>query len=259
MTDIIDFHAHAFPEAVAEKAVAQVGRHYSLTMHGKGTLEDLKQSAIEAGVKHVVFHSTATKPAQVANINDWLAQRCDPMLIGFGTLHPDYGDIEGEFDRIIRMGLKGIKLHPEFQGFYADEPKMDRIYRTIGSRLPILIHTGDLHYDNSSPRRIANVLERFPEIRLISAHLGGHRQWEASQKHLVGKNLYMDTSSALWFMEPEKAVEIIRRHGTDRIVFGTDYPIVRHGTELDLFNRLPLSSQEKEAILYGNAARLLGL
>ncbi len=259
LSRVIDFHAHAFPEAIAEKAVAQIGRHYSLNMNCKGILEDLRQSAESRQVDYVVFHSTATKPAQVRTVNDWLAEHDGGMLVGFGTLHPDYEDIEGELDRIISLGLKGIKLHPEFQGFYADESKMDRVYKAIGSKLPVLIHAGDENFDNSSPRRIARVLERFPELTLVAAHLGGHKQWEESRKYLVGRNLYFDTSSALWFMEPQEAVTLMRDHGTHRIVFGTDYPIVNHQMELEVFDQLPLTAREREDILYNNAARLLKL
>ncbi len=168
-------------------------------------------------------------------------------------------DPEDEIERIIALGLKGIKLHPDFQGFNADDPKMDKIYSLIENRLPVLIHCGDAILDNSSPRRIANVLDRFPRLTIIAAHLGGHSKWQESMECLVGRNLYMDTSSAVRFMDLDLAEKIIKEHGTKRIVFGTDYPIVYHGEELEVFDRLDLSETEREDILYNNAAEILGL
>jgi len=256
---IIDIHAHAFPESIAGKAVEQIGSHYGIEMAGNGLLDDLKASAERSGVSYVVFHSTATKPSQVRNVNDWIIQNAGGMLIGFGTIHPDFEEPEAEIERLIRAGLKGIKLHPDFQGFDADSPKMDRIYSFIGSKVPILMHAGDMQLDHATPRRIARVLEKFPNLKLIAAHLGGHGKWEEAEAFLIGKNLWLDTSSALAFMEPRRAVELIRKHGVDRVLFGTDYPITYHDRELALFNRLDLSEEEKKAILYENAARLLGL
>lgn len=259
MSHIIDFHAHAFPESIAEKAVRQIGSHYGIEMAGNGLKSDLMASAKRSGVDYVVFHSTATKPTQVRSVNDWIITNSGGMMIGFGTIHPGYENPEAEIDRLIEAGLKGIKLHPDFQGFDADCPEMDRIYEAIGSRIPILMHAGDEKLDHASPERIAHVIERFPQLNIIAAHLGGHGKWEEAEAFLIGKRLWLDTSSAIAFMEPQRAVDLIRIHGIDKILFGTDYPITHHDRELLYFDRLGLNEKEKDAILYQNAARLLGL
>lgn len=259
MSRIIDFHTHVFPEAIAQKAVAQVGNHYHIQMHGKGIVEDLLESAERSGIDYLVICSTATKASQVRNINDWVASKAGGKLIGFGTLHPDMDNVEEEVEHILSLGLKGIKLHPDFQGFDADSPKMDRVYRAIGNRLPVLMHAGDEKLDSSSPKRLANVLENYPQLILIAAHLGGHSQWEESFQYLVGKNLYFDTSSAIRFMGKDLALKLIRQHGIHKVVFGTDYPIIYHQQELEDFYQLELTPEEREDILYNNGARILGL
>ncbi len=259
MYRIIDFHSHAFPEAIAQKAVNHIGSHYTIKMYGKGIIADLIASADEAGVDYVVIHSTATKASQVRNVNDWVSSNATGRLIGFGTLHPDMDDIEGEFERIISLGLKGIKLHPDFQGFNADDPKMDRIYSVIGNRLPLLIHAGDENLDSSSPRRLSNVLDKYPDLTMIAAHLGGFKNWREAMDCLIGRNLYLDTSSAIQYMDKDFATNLIKAHGTDKVVFGTDYPSMYHSIELEVFHKLGLNNQEKEDILYNNAARILGL
>ncbi|MGI6621936.1 MAG: amidohydrolase [Clostridiaceae bacterium] len=259
MSKIIDFHAHAFPEAIAWKAVNHIGSHYTIKMYGKGIIADLLESANKSGVDHVVIHSTATKASQVRNVNDWVASHAKGKFIGFGTLHPDMDDIEGEFERIISLGLKGIKLHPDFQGFNADDAKMDRIYSVIGNRLPLLIHAGDENLDSSSPQRLSNVLEKFPELTMVAAHLGGFKNWKEALDCLIGKNLYLDTSSAIQYMDKSFASKLIKAHGTDKVVFGTDYPSMYHEIELEAFYKLDLNNKEKEDILYNNAAKILGL
>ncbi|NLB78970.1 MAG: amidohydrolase [Clostridiaceae bacterium] len=256
---IIDFHAHAFPEEIAQKAVNHIGNHYTIKMQGKGILPDLIQSADNAGIDYIVIHSTATRACQVKHINDWVASHTSEKMIGFGTLHPDMPDVEEEFERIVSLGLKGIKLHPDFQGFNADDLSMDRIYSVIDNRLPLLIHCGDEKLDSSSPKRIANVLDKFPRLTIIAAHLGGHKNWQESMEYLVCRDIYMDTSSAIRFMDSAFATKLIKKHGINRIVFGTDYPITYHENELEFFYKLDLSESEREDILYNNAARILGL
>ena len=256
---VIDFHAHVFPEGIAQKAVNHIGTYYTIRMQGKGILPDLVQSADKSCIDYIVIHSTATKASQVKAINDWVAGHSSERLIGFGTLHPNMTDAEEEFERIISLGLNGIKLHPDFQGYKADDPRMDKIYSLIENRLPVLIHCGDEKMDNSSPKRIANVLNRFPGLTIIVAHLGGYKKWQESMEYLVGRNLYMDTSNAIRYMDTAFAVKLIKKHGTDRIVFGTDYPSVYHDDELKVFNKLDLSENEKDDILYNNAAGILGL
>lgn len=259
MRNIIDIHAHIFPEKVAKKAVNNIGNHYTINMQGNGIVSDLIHSANESGVKYVVIHSPATKAIQVRHVNSWIAEHSVGNLIGFGTLHPDMENAEEEFERIISLGLKGIKIHPDFQGFNADDPKMDKIYSLIGDRLPILIHAGDEKLDGSSPKRIANILDKFPKLTLIAAHLGGYKNWQESMKYLVGRNLYMDTSSAIEYMDSAFSERIIKKHGINKIVFGTDYPAVYYKEALMFFDKIALSESEREDILYNNAARILGI
>ena len=260
MQRIIDIHTHAYPEKVAAKAVQFLNDYYGVHCQGDGTIGDLLDSAREAQVERVLVHAVATKPSQVENINDWIAAHLSDTVIGFGTIHPEYeGDIAAEIRRVRSLGLRGLKLHPDFQEFFADDPSTDPIYREIEGKMPVLIHAGDKNTDFSSPRRIAHVLEKYPRLTVIAAHLGGYSEWEEAEHWLIGRKLYIDTSSSLWAIPPERALSIIRRHGADRVLFGTDYPLTRHKEELERFYRLGLTHEEQEKILYGNAARLLGL
>lgn len=256
---IIDIHTHIFPDKVAAKAVAATGSYYGVQMYRSGTVDDLLDSGSHIGVRKYIIHSSATIARQVCAINDYVCgvQSIHPELIGFATLHPGLEDIRGEVDRVIALGLKGIKLHPDFQNFAIDDEDMMPIYEAIEGRLPVLIHMGDANSDASSPVRLARILDKFPGLVVIAAHFGGYRMWDLSCKHLIGKRLYMDTSSSLAYISPEKALDMIRMHGVDKMLFGSDYPMWDHKEEFERFMRLELTEEERSAILFSNAKRLL--
>ncbi len=260
-TRIIDAHTHIFPSKVAIKATQATGNYYGAQMYGDGTIEDLLNKGKEINVYKYIVHSTATRADQVESINDFIAdaQAMNESFIGFGTLHPELTDVKLEINRLITLGLKGIKLHPDFQDFNIDDPSMMPIYEALEGRLPVLMHMGDEKRTSSSPKRLANVLDKFPKLIVIAAHLGGYQMWDDSIKYLVGRNLYLDTSSSLAFLDKEKSTYIIKEHGTNKVLFGTDYPMWSHEEELQRFYSLDLTTEEQEQILWKNASNLLNL
>lgn len=254
-------HNHIFPEKIALKATISIGEFYGIEMTScEGTSENLISDGKPYGVVKYLVCSTATKPEQVQSINNFIFEETvkHPEFFGLGSLHPLMENVEDEVDRIISLGLKGIKLHPDFQQFNIDDPIAFPLYKAINGRLPILIHMGDNRYDYSKPYRLANILDRFPNLIFIAAHLGGYTAWdEALDTYIGNPSVYLDTSSSLTFMPPEKAVKIIRTHGVDRVFFGTDFPMWQHKYELDLLYKLGLEEDELDKILYGNAEKFL--
>ncbi len=257
--EIIDIHDHIFPDKIAQKATDAIGRYYGIKMRHTGSVEALLEAGRRIGTTKYVVHSSATTVEQVQAINDYICgvQAGHPEFVGFATLHPGLKDIGREVDRIIAMGLHGIKLHPEFQNLTIDEDCMMALYEAVEGRLPVLMHMGDQNKDTSSPKRLARVLDKFPELIVIGAHLGGYSMWEQSSEYLIGRNLYIDTSSSLPFMEPSRVVGIMRSHGINKVLFGTDYPMWDHTEELERFMRLDLTEDERKAVLHDNAYRLL--
>lgn len=257
---IVDFHAHAFHDKIAEKAARNLNEYYGIPLAGNGMFRILLDSMRDNHIDKLVVHATATKPEQVPVINDYMAGLIGPDIIGFGTLHSGYAHCGAELDRIEQLGLRGIKFHPVFQGFAIDDESMFPIYERLEGRLPILLHVGDKNTDCATPERLVRVLRRFPGLTVIAAHLGGYGEWEAAKRYIIGhENVYVDTSSAIRFMEPGEAAAMIRAHGTDKVLFGTDYPLSLHKAELEVFDRLGLTEAESEQILWKNAYRLLGL
>lgn len=254
-----DVHAHIYPGKIAEKATASVGDFYHTSMETVGLPHILAEKGSAAGIDRFVVCSVATKVAQVRSINEFIARKCAeyPAFVGLAAWHQDIEDIESELDDIEEKGLKGIKLHPDFQEFTIDDEKMLPFYRAAHRRkLPILFHMGDYRTDFSSPRRLMNLLEKLPDLTCIAAHLGGYTEWEAAKRELSGTNVYVDTSSSLFALTKEQARESIEHFGIDHTLFGTDFPMWEPAGELQRFFALELSEAENRAILYDNFARL---
>ncbi|HIR57068.1 MAG TPA: amidohydrolase family protein [Candidatus Gallacutalibacter pullicola] len=261
MSKIIDFHAHIYPQKIVEKATESVGNFYGISMGHDGSVETLLKSGEKASVDAYVVHSVATVPHQVESINNFIAQSCTEhpgKLIGFGTLHPEMENPEMEMDRCISLGLRGIKLHPDFQKFNMDDPKMGPVYRAAAQKgLPILMHCGDYRYDYSHPRRLAAVLDNFPELTIIAAHFGGWSVFDLAVEYLLHRNCYLDTSSAIFMLGRQRTKELIQLYGADRILWGTDFPMGDHTDELEAFQSFGLSKEDAEKILYKNAEKIL--
>ncbi len=256
---IIDFHAHIYPQKIAQKAVKAVGEFYTIKMDTEGTPESLLRECKKAGVGRCLVQSVATSPAQVEKINDFIAQECakHPEFIGFGTMHADFENPEREIDRMVSMGLAGVKVHPDTQKFNMDDPKMMRIYEMLSGRLPVLIHCGDYRFDYSHPRRLQNVVDTFPKLTVIGAHFGGWSLWDLAMEYLLDRNCYLDCSSSLMYLGTVRSKEIIRAYGAQRILFGTDFPMWTQSDELKRFDALKLTEKENELILSENAMRIL--
>lgn len=258
---IIDSHCHIYPDKIAAKASASTGEFYKMPSRLDGKVSTLLERGEEAGIEHFVVQSVATTPHQVSSINKFIADTVaggNGRFTGLGTLHPDSSDIEADVEEIISLGLKGVKLHPDIQQFKIDDYRMLRIYELCEGRLPILMHTGDSRFDYSNPNRMMPIMEIYKNLTVIGAHFGGWSVWnEATEKLSKFENFYVDCSSSLYAMTPDEAKMLIDAYGTKRVLFGTDYPMWEPAGEIERFMQLPLTEQEREDILFNNAARLL--
>ena len=261
--EICDAHGHIFPEKIASKAVSAIGKFYDIEMYsGDGVSDAILSSGKKINVTHYLVCSTATTTHQVESINRFIVEECKTHteFVGFGTLHPDYEDIEGQVQFCIDNGLKGIKLHPDFQTFNIDDKKAYKIYEVTEGRLPVLFHTGDNRYDFSSPIRLRKVLDDFPKQIVFGAHFGGYRRWQDSVDYLAGhENVYYDTSSSLPFMSAEQGKELVSKFGTEKLFFGTDFPMWKHTEELERFMNLNLTHEQNKAILADNFKNFFGI
>ena len=259
---IFDMHVHIFPDKIADKAVAAIGKFYEdFNMECDGRLETAIRVMDEAGITRCCAHAVATTAHQVASINEFVlnAWHAYPdRIIPIAALHPDLDRPAETVESLIKAGFRGVKLHPEIQGFKIDAPEVLRMIEPFTGRLPLLVHAGDYRYDNSSPARLKNLLKAFPNLTLICAHLGGWTVWEKAAGELPGENVYVDTSSSLFALKPEQAVRFIHAYGVDHVLYGTDYPMWNPVGELARFNALELTDEEREKILWTNHLKLFG-
>ena len=257
---IIDAHCHIYPDKIARKASDSTGNFYDIKMHLDGKISTLLEYGGDAGIDHFIVQSVATTPKQVSSINNFIASsvaESEGKFTGLGTLHPDSQDIKADVDEIISLGLKGVKLHPDIQQFKIDDYRMLKIYELCEGKLPILIHAGDSRYDYSNPNRLMPILDIYDNLTVIGAHFGGWSIWEeATDKLCKYKNFYVDCSSSLYAMTPQKAKELICAYGIKRVLFGTDYPMWEPKEEIEKFMQIELTEKERKDIFYNNAARL---
>ena len=258
---VADVHAHIYPGKIAEKATVSVGKFYNIEMDEVGLPHILHEEGMAAGIEQFLVCSVATKVEQVESINNFIAEKCEkyPEFIGLGAWHQDIKDVSGELDRIEALGLRGIKLHPDFQKFNIDDENMLEVYKECTRRgLIVLFHTGDDRMDFSSPFRLAKVLEKQPDFLCIAAHLGGYREWHNARAVLQGTNVYVDTSSTLFECSIEDARRSIEHFGVDKTLFGTDFPMWTPKSELDRFFSMEFSEEENRKMLYDNFSKLFG-
>lgn len=263
---VIDFHTHVFTDSIAERARASLivsARGLYQPVHDM-TLSGLIEFMDKAGVDKSVIAPVLTKRTQTERTNEWAASVAGERIIPFAGVYPTEDGYKEDIDFVCSLGFKGIKLHCEYQNFLVDEPRMLRFYDYAFSKgLIILQHGGfDPAYQppfKSSPQMFLNVWNEMRGGVMVAAHLGGHAQWDDVERLLAGTGIYLDTSMGSEYYPTEQFLRIVKKHGADKILFGSDSPWSDTGKEVEFMKAQPLSNAEKNAILGGNAERLLGL
>jgi uncharacterized protein len=218
----------------------------------------------KAGVEISVIAPVAPRPDQVQSVNDWAASVQGERIVCFGALHPGMPDVAAEVERMIGLGIKGAKLHPNFQEFAPDEESAWPLYEAAQGRLILLFHSGQeikpVERVYSRPEALARVHGAFPRLTMVVAHMGGYRVWDEVRRHLVGEEVYFDTSyCGEEDLGQAEMRDMIRSHGPERVLFGTDYLWGEVSRDLDRLRAIGLSEQELEAVAWRNAAGLLHL
>ena len=262
---LIDFHTHAFPEKIAAKAMEKLSlASGGLNYYTNGTSFDLMRLMNECKVSKTVVLSIATNAEQQKKVNDFAVSiNNNQNVFAFGSVFPDAPDVLFELERIKDMGLKGVKLHPDYQRFNVDDPKMKPIYKKIGELgLVTVFHAGqDFGFPppyGATPQKLEKALWWFSSP-VIAAHFGGIGYAKEVLERLCGKDVYIDTSFSQGVIPRYYAQKIIEAHGADKIVFGSDCPWHTPSMELKLLDTLEISQADFEKITHKNAERLLGI
>jgi predicted TIM-barrel fold metal-dependent hydrolase len=260
---LFDTHVHIFPEKLKGKVLPKLGEISGTPYYSDGTLEFTLEAMKKSGCTHALTLHIATNPKQQKNVNDFAISSQQGNIYAFGSVHPDSPDAVDELYRINAAGLKGVKFHPDYQGFFVDDEKMDAIYRTCQELgLITVFHTGrdpvSPEIVHCSPAALANVALRYPEMKIIAAHMGGMEMPDEAAKYLCDKdNVYFDTAFATRTLDRNSMKALIGKKGTDRVLFATDFPWSTVSTEKELIDSLGLTEEDKEKIYWKNAFKLL--
>ena len=262
MKGIIDFHTHAFPDTIAARSVASLEEQGNIRAFLDGRIRSLLASMDKAGVEKSIVCSIATKPSQFESIMEWSRSIRSERILPMPSVHPADPGYEEKIRIIKAEGFKGIKLHPFYQKFDICEDRMLRMFEAIcRENLVVVIHTGyDIAFpgiERADPARIVNVSKRFPNLKLVTTHLGSMNQWHEVESLLAGRKIYMEISFSLELLGPGRAKEILLKHPKDHILFGTDSPWVDQSRALSGFMELDLGDDMNSAVLHDNAQRLL--
>ena len=275
---IIDFHTHAYPDAVASNALAHMGALAHCSFYTDGTVSGLTASAKKAGIDHNVVLPVVTNPAKTKSINNIsVASNGKNGLIYLGGMHPDTENYREELDRLKASGIKGFKIHPQYQNTPIDDIRYLRILEYAAKiGLFVVAHAGvegafpDRHLSN--PEMIRRVLKTVEGVTLVAAHMGGVFCWDRVAENLLDTNVYLDASCVLGplkrdneaqekfsLMDQDAFLALLKQFGAGRILFGSDTPWTSQKDSVDAFLKLPLSDDDRACILYKNASELLGL
>jgi len=265
---ILDFHNHIYPEKVAPAIVESLTQGKGFTAFGTGTASGLRAEMKRSGVEACVVLGVAVSPSLVEPTNRWILEQKGEAFVPIGSIHPFYEDFKPAVRGLKAAGVRGVKLHPMFQNFYPDDERAFPFYEEIVRQgLFVIFHSGPGLIMKpgeevmGTPERIARVFKVFPRMTLVVAHFGGFRMIEEAKKHILGKDVYIDTSypPGLCFERQDWVLHMIHGHDPDRILFGTDTPYARQKEDAEYILRLPLSADLKERILWRNGWNLLGL
>jgi predicted TIM-barrel fold metal-dependent hydrolase len=263
---IIDFHTHIFPDKIASQAVAALaedsGEYRPRT---DGTRAALLASMDRAGISASVVANIATKPTQTHPILEFSRQIAGKRIIPLISFHPEntLQAVEEVFAQAAAAGIRGVKLHPMYQGFTIDDQRMFPFYQLIEHYdFFVVFHTGlDIAFPGNLQAdvdRVAHLARQFPSMTIVATHVGGWRQWDRAVVLAGYRNIYIETSMTLTEMDDARFLELVSHFAQDRILFGSDSPWTDQQEMVERTRGLTISDVQKEKLLYRNAEALIG-
>lgn len=263
--EVIDAHVHTFPDQIAPGAVGKLEKISGITPSTDGTVSRTLQKMEECGVDRALFLNIATSPKQQNTINNCAAKLNGELggrVQAFGSVHFLAEDALSELERIRALGIRGIKLHPDYQGFLIDDERLFPIYDACAELgLPIVFHSGWDCYSpeliHAPPQASRRVIDQFPKLKVVLAHFGGLKCWNEVEEYLVGRNVWFDTAMCDTYAGREQIERMILRHGPEKVFLGSDCPWENPARSIEFILSMNLSDEQKEGILSGNIKAFL--
>ncbi len=267
---VIDAHVHLYPDKLAEKVTPSLGAKFGNAPAFDGTVSGCQAHLRASGIVAALNLPVATDAHQVPHTNEFwsnyvsgvpVMKNGEPQVFSLASLHPETPNKAAEIARIMSAGFVGIKFHPEYQKFRFNDLVMDEVWDAMSSNgLVAYLHAGGERVFNppfhSTPEEILRLHERFPNLKIAAAHLGGFGMWDEAEEMLVGQDIWLDLSHTFFWMDDKQILRMIRSHGAHRILFGSDAPWQDPAKVLGALLSLPLTQDEIKAICYTTARDL---
>ena len=268
---VIDFHTHVFPDKIAERTVRALEINGNAKAHSDGTAAGLLDCLRQAEADIAVNLPVLTSPTQFDSITRFAGELnsreySDAKIISFSGMHPDCEDVEEKLARLRELGFLGIKIHPDYQQTFIDDPRYVRILecaKALG--LIVVTHAGqDGAYVGQpikcTPRRVLNLLDRIGGYsKLVLAHVGGNEMYDDVYSLLAGEDVYFDTSLCLRDVGEYSFKRLLDKHGDGRILFATDSPWRDISEEIGIVKSYNLGQDTEKKMFSENAKLLLGI
>lgn len=260
---IIDAHAHVWPDRIAELALT-ANRLPDLQARGDGTVGGLTADMVDSGVSMSCCLGIANQARHVDSVNRFVSELSVENRFGFGTVHVDLSP-EENVASLRRHSVRAVKIHPLFQSFALDDPRLWAIFEAMGSEFAVITHVGAGGSAEtnrlSSPSMIRDIAKQFPQLRLMACHFGGYKILDDAEEMLSGADVILETSwpPSLKTLQPDRVRRLIRDHGAERIVFGSDWPMTSPAEEIRAIEALGLTDTETKRVLGGTLASVLGI
>ena len=278
---IIDFHTHVFSPQIKKNRGKYVDADpcfallYDRKQAKMATTEELIASMDQEGIGvSVITNIGWTTHELCVETNDYILEsitRYPDRLIGFGAIQPQaLNAATTEIDRCVSGGIKGIgELRPDMQMLDLNDAEViEPLAESLKKHnLPLLTHASEPlghHYPGKgaiTPDILYHLITRFPEVTVICAHWGGGLPFYALMPEVkqVMDNVYFDTAASPLLYSPQIYRRVIELVGRDRILFGSDWPLLAPGRLLKEIESLELPPETSDLILGGNARRLLSI
>jgi uncharacterized protein len=260
---IVDAHCHVWPDHIAPRVLA--ARPAGLDPRGDGTIDGLRRMMDAAGIDRAMCLGIANVPEHVARTNEFIGSVDRSRFVPFGTVHPALPDAEN-LRHLRDNGIPGVKLHPLFQDLSLGDPRVVELVEALASAgIIVITHAGAgadaAANDRGAPQHVRALVDKLPNLRLIACHYGGYHRLDEAEDLVVGSRAYLETSwpPTLTELDADRVRGIIARHGADRVVFGSDWPMTDPAAEIAGIRALGLTAADEAAILGGNLAALLDL
>ncbi len=261
---IVDGHVHVWPDRIAGRALGQP--RPGLQRFGDGTVDQAADALAAAGIDRGICLGVADRPERLEAANRFVGSLDPERFVGFGSVHPGRSP-EENVSSLRENGLKGVKVHPLFQGYALDDRDLWNVFEALAGEFVAVIHVGEGDTpeagERCTPAMLRDVARNFPALDVVACHLGGYEVLDQAEALVVGLpgNVYLDTSwpPSIATVDPRRVRRVIERHGPERVVFATDWPMADPVAEIEAVRGLGLSDTDTEAVLGGNYARLLGL